>query len=349
MREPTLELDLSFLKPKFDAIQETLKGISFTGTKGLKEYADGGLKRTLSTLEHQIELQLKQNTAFAKKHSPEEIKAIAWEILRREHIQYLSSQYPKEGIIKNFKDNKYGDYTSAQIPIGEFRNCYHRWGIDEEAGLSAFRSHTLLDKDGKVLIQYYHHSSPVVYEEPDFQKSIETTVTNLQQAVRETGGGPLTEVRLLSTNRGPGGDYKQAVATYLSAIHASTPEAPITVFFYGVNLARFANLTNLLPFEIPGYSGGLQTFINTRSTNQLFEKTFKRLGIENPHLDIIKEKRKILDDKIKNIDLSKGEKAVEKELCALLREHHQYEKALLQEYKTMQKNHCGIPIQRNKK
>ncbi len=309
-----LELDLAFLEYGFQRIQgkvkeEYLKGGKENSTKNLKKYADGDLKRTLALLEQKIETQLTAEfKRTSKTHTPKEIKAFAQEILRREHIKYLSSLYPEKGIIKEgFEINK-KKYTSSQIPIGTFRNCYHRWGVGEDAGLSAFRSHTLSDKDGKELIKYYHHSSPVVYEEPDYKKCIEATDANLRQAVREadkeTGGGPLTEIRLLSTSRGPGGDYKQAVATYLSAIRVSTHEAPITVFFHGLNPARFS-LNKLLPFKIPGYSVGLETFINTRSTHELLEKTFKQLDIVNPHVVAIKEKRKTLDEKIKAIKLNK--------------------------------------------
>jgi len=348
-----LILKLDFLETAFNNIRVKAQELN-TEKEKLKKHINDTLSALAAKIEEQLTEQLK------KQYTKEAIKIFAHEILRREHIEYLSKLYPKDGIIKKFimTDDKHVEhkYTSSQVSIGKPRNCYHRWGTNEpdpndpddpnRVGLSAFRKHTL-EKNGiaKPLIEYYHHASPVVYEEPDFQKRIKATEANLKQAVRKTGGGPLTEVRLLSTNKGPGGDYKQAFQTYLAAIRASTEDEPITVFFYGVNIARFASssASQLFSFNIPGYSGGLQTFINTRSTNTLFEKIFNQLGIQNgPVLSAIKGQRTLLDAEIKKIDLSEGEKFVEKKLRELLEKHHKLEEKLLKQYKEIMKT--AIPL-----
>ena len=58
------------------------------------------------------------------------------EIVRREHIRYLSTLFPKSGFKQKFCYQE-SFFVSEQRPVGEFRNCYHRW----EPGLAAFRKH----------------------------------------------------------------------------------------------------------------------------------------------------------------------------------------------------------------
>lgn len=330
LREKPVELDLSFLQPKFENIQKTIETLySNAGVVGLKEYADKGLKKTLSALERQIERELKSNAAFAKKYSPEQIKDFAKEILRREHIEYLSTLYPEEGIIKNFQiDDK--NYSSAQVPVGKLHNCYRRW----TTGLAAFRKHTFKEGD-KILMEYYHHSSPVVYEEPDFIKRINGTIENFKQVVRETGGKPVTEIRLLSTTSQAGGDKKQAVETYLAAILASTPEQPITVFFHGVNPARYLRGTKFVPkFLSP--EGGFQTWLNTRSCNSLFEKILTQANIDNPYLKLIEKERANLKQKIKVLyESGADEETIKSKFEEYLKEHHEFEARFFEEYKTL--------------
>jgi len=341
LRENPVELDLSFLQPKFENLQKTIKTLySVNGVEGLKEYADKSMKKTLSALERQIERELKSNAAFAKKYNSKQIKDFAREILRREHIEYLSTLYPEEGIIKNFQiDDK--SYSSAQVPVGKLHNCYRRW----TTGLAAFRKHTFKAGD-ETLMEYYHHSSPVVYEEPDFKKRIEGTIENFKQVVRDTGGKPVTEIRLLSTTSQAGGDKKQAVETYLAAILASTPEQPITVFFHGVNLARYLRGSKFAPkFLSP--DGGFQTWLNTRSCNTLFEKILKQANIDNSDLkqklEHIEGERNKLKQKIEVLFSSGAdEETIKSKFEEYLKEHHKSEVRNFEIYKKLLLNNPAI-------
>jgi hypothetical protein len=319
------------LTAEFKHIQDSLRAKN--SLAALKAYADNALLQRLKALALKLQQQLAAQLSPSSPHYKNAEK-IAWEILRREHIQYLAGCFPAQGIIKEFDG-----YKSMQIPVGEkIRNCYHRW----EPGLAAFRKHVFLRKNAEnvyvPLIEYYHHASAVVYEEPDFKNRIEGTEENFQQMLREAKGKHLTEIRLLSTNKGMGGDYKQVLATYLAAIRESTPGQNITVFFYGLNLARFLRASHL---SFPFYHGNLQEFINTRSTNELFKKAFLKMGIPGPDLRAIEDHRKKLDEAVKALDLSRGEEVIEKEFLGLLEAHQTHEKELWKEYKDIYRNFSG--------
>jgi hypothetical protein len=334
-----LELDLKFLDEEFEEFERIEirarddarnKGKRYTG-----HYTKQYVTKPFIALAKFLAKKIQAKTPGAQLSDRD-----AFEILRREHIKYLSKQsaFSQEGVKREF-DVEFQKYESTQIPMGdEFRICYYEW----EQGVRAFREHKLTTDDDKgnkkTLIKYHHHSSPVSSGIPNFADRIATTEANFKQVVADLGGKPVTEIRLLSTNkRLGGGNYKEVLETYLAAIRC---DQPLNIFFYGVNFARFLRPSVLLPkwfSNLIGYEGGLQTWINTRSTNELFEKVFKKLNIGNLGLEKIKEQRIELQKKIKDLNLTKGAKAIEKKFLELLREHQKVEKELLEKYKTLWK------------
>lgn len=207
--------------------------------------------------------------------------AESYETVRQAHIKYMAELFPQEGIKKSFTIND-ELFFSEQIPVGQFRSCYERTG----EGLSAFRKHTF-KKDEKVLIEYFHHSSPVPYEESDFAKRIDGTIKNLQQVADENKDKTLVEIRLLSPLKGWKSrvakkyfttldDYDQLLET---AIAAELCGREVILFNFGVNGGRT-------------HADELQNLLNTRAMTKLFSKIQRVLGSKETALDktlLIKE------------------------------------------------------------
>jgi hypothetical protein len=339
LAQPTFDSDailqLSFLEPHFKKIQDNIPTI--TAHEKLKDFTlrrkayAASLKPLLSLLAKEIQTK---NPTFDL--SPK----IAWEILRRKHIDFLTRYFVEHfplGITKQFKD-KYLDrnsipvigteFESTQTPVDVYRNCYYRWG----AGLAAFRKHTLkIAGSREPLLEIYHHASPVPYEEVNFTKRLEATTQNLDSLAQHLGNPPsFTEIRLLSPGNPFVNDDQQILETFFAAIRS---EKHISLFVYGINIARL-------------HETALQTRINNRATSQLFEKIFKQLKVpctvteiqnddNQKQYDAVlhhEQERQEFDDAVRAIDLTDGKKASAK-FSAVIKEQDSNELSNLEIYR----------------
>jgi hypothetical protein len=321
-------LVLGFLDPFFKQIQEEAARIKSHGER--KKYA-ASLKPLLQRLAKDIQ---RQNPLF-------ELSATtAREILRRKHILFLERYFVEHyspGVARRFHDtyiNQNGihvvgkEYESKQQAIGKFTNCYHDW----KPGLRALRKHEFgkVDETEK-LLALYHHSSPVPFGMRHFEARLQGTVENFESLAEQLGQpSSITEVRLLSPSNPLVEDDQKILETYFAAIRS---QKNISLFVYGINVARIKE-TNL------------QRRINTRATNQLFEKVLRALGANMKITQVssdtssirsviideeIKQRREKLDDAICKIDIADKRSACE-EFKNLIREHDAHESDMFLQY-----------------
>lgn len=192
----------------------------------------------------------------------------AYLAVRKAHIEYIGTLFPRKGIEVNPFPGE--DFVSTQAPVlddeDKFHSCYRR----DEVGLPAFRKHTLTF-NGKGIGRWFHHSSPVPYEVTDKHERREKTIRNLRQLAAQDPDKPIAEVRLLSPLDGLKAkaaspfahkyftelnDYEQLLET---AVAAELSGLDITLFNFGVNSGRY--LTN-----------ELQTLLNVRALKKLHAK-----------------------------------------------------------------------------
>jgi hypothetical protein len=200
---------------------------------------------------------------FYKAKYPEKSWATCYREVQDLHIKYIGTQFPNEGITREFDD-----FVSTQIPVldenGEFHSCYRR----NKPGLPAFRAHIFSKADGEVLVEWFHHSFPVPYGEPDFFQRHQWTIQNLKQLPGET----IAEIRLITPLTGKKADIIKKHFTELSdydqllelAIAAEFCEKEILLFNYGIN-------------DLRALADPLQDWLNTRAMVKLYSKVLAEL------------------------------------------------------------------------
>jgi hypothetical protein len=262
---------------------------------------------------------------------PGQSLAAAVEQLKQLHLNFLNDNniveiaaridnyHSEQRFLTTFSPDQI-KYAGKDLPLAK-RNCYRRNGV----GLAGLRKHQL-KKGNDILIEYYHHASPVPYELSNFAQRVKITKQNFEQLKlnidpenKLSGEVPMTQVRLLSPLGKPWRwfdfaqkQYDQTLETYFAMLRSNGNHR---MFVYGTNMVR-------------GRYDELQTLINTRATNDLFIDMIKYLGSNDKYAKKIAQlqysRRKTLE-RIREIEL-KDEDEAKEQFIGILRSYHHLEK-----------------------